>query len=195
MTVQDIINLIKEQTRDTGSVTWTSTDIMQYINEGVKNTIQRAPEANSKKQDVPIVPGVDQQLPSDAVYLINIISNAAGRTIFQANVEDKDAFSPEWKKDRPAAYPIEWMKRSEPTKFLLWPPVKNNSTVLAEYSFYPADVTGVNDSILVANEFLEPVRLWALYRTFSRDSDNTPSVERAAQYLQQFEQFFAKEGA
>ena len=194
MTVQDIVDLIKEQTRDINSVTWTADDIMLYINEGVKNTIQRAPEANSKKADVPIVAGVDQTLPDDAVYLINIISNASGRTIWRTDVETKDAFSPNWKNDRAAKYPIEWMKRSEPTKFMLWPPVKSNSTVLAEYSFYPADVTATTDTVNVNNEFLEPVRSWALYRTFSRDSENTPSVERAAEYKQQFEDFFREKG-
>lgn len=191
MIVQDIINIVREQTRDITGVTWADADIMQYINEGVKNTIQRAPQANSKKEDVPVVAGVDQALPDEAVFLINIISNASGGTVYRADVQAKDTFSPNWKNDRAKTYPIEWMTRSEPTKFMLWPPLKADSTVLAEYSFYPLDVSDPADLISVTNEYLEPVRLWALYRTFSRDAEDTPSVQRAEVYKQQFEQFFA----
>jgi len=195
MIVQDILDIIEEQTRDLDNVTWTLDDVVGYINEGVKNIIQRAPQANSKKEMITAVAGIEQSIPNDGVAIINIIATAddddrVGSIIHRVDVEQKDSYSPAWRNDRARSIAIEWMKRSSPTKFLLWPPLSDDTQVYAEYSYYPADLTGAGDLIIIANEYNEPVRLWALYRTFSRDSQDTPSVKRAADYKLEFEAFF-----
>jgi len=196
MLVQDVINIVQEQTRD-DSVTWTDSDIIQYVNEGVKNTIQRAPQSNSKKELTACVSGIDQILPDNAVSIINVIANDVttqgklGTIIHEADVQMKDAYSPNWRQSKPKAVVIEWMKRSEPTQFLVWPPLDSDRNLLVEYSFYPDDVTLAADTIVISNEFIEAVRNWCLYRTYSRDSEDTPSVQRAEVYKQQFEAMFA----
>ena len=196
MLVQDVINIVQEQTRD-DSVTWTDSDIIQYVNEGVKNTIQRAPQSNSKKELTACVPAIDQILPDNAVSIINVIANDVttqgklGTIIHEADVQMKDAYSPNWRQSKPKAVVIEWMKRSEPTQFLVWPPLDSDRNLLVEYSFYPDDVTLAADTIVISNEFIEAVRNWCLYRTYSRDSEDTPSVQRAEVYKQQFEAMFA----
>lgn len=195
MIVQDIFDIIQEQTRD-DNTTWSETDVYGYINEAVKNTIQRAPEANSKKELIDTVVGVEQALPTDAVEIINVISNAPdangvmGDIINETDVQLKDVYNPAWRRSRATAKVLEWMKRSEPTKYLVWPPMAATAKLYIEYSFYPAAVTALIDVISVSNEFSEPVRTWALYRTFSRDSQDTPSVQRAAGYRAEFEAFF-----
>lgn len=195
MIAQDIFDIIQEQTRDEG-VTWTESDVYGYINEAVKNIIQRSPEANSKKELIDSAIGIEQVLPDDAVQIINVISNAPdangvfGDIINEADVVLKDAYSPAWRSSKATGKVLEWMKRSEPTKFLVWPPMAAISKLYIEYSFYPANVIALTDIIGVTNEFNEPVRTWCLYRTFSRDSDSTPSVERAQGYRGEFEAFF-----
>ena len=37
MIVQDVLDIVAEQTRDQDNITWTVSDVVQYINEGVKN--------------------------------------------------------------------------------------------------------------------------------------------------------------
>lgn len=195
MLVSDIINIIQEQTRD-DNVTWTDSDVMQYINEAVKNTIQRAPQANSKEELVDCVVGIDQTLPEDAVSIINVIANdsntqgKAGEIIHRADVQTKDAYTPQWRRTRSSAVVVEWMKRSSPTHFLVWPPLDSGRKLLVEYSFYPPDVNNTIDNIIITNEYQEPIRAWCLYRTYSRDSEDTPNVQRAEIYKQQYEQFF-----
>jgi len=194
MVVQDILDIIQEQTRD-DLTTWTVEDVLGYINEGVKNTIQRAPQANSKKEMITAAAGIEQTLPNDGVEIINIIANAnvsgkLGDIIHRVDVQEKDAYNPSWRNDRARSIAIEWMKRSSPTQFLLWPPLSKATQVYAEFSYYPADVTGVGDTIVIANEYNEPVRTWALYRTFGRDSQDTPSVARSTGYRKEFEAFF-----
>lgn len=195
MVVQEVIDLIQEQTRD-DHTTWTDSDIYGYINEGVKNTIQRAPQANSVKELVDTIVGVQQSLPDNAVSIINVISNAPdsngvpGDVIQSTDIQLKDAYNPGWRSSKATRKVIEWMKRSSPTVYLVWPPMAVAAKLLIEYSVYPVDVTGVTDPISVTNEYNEPVRLWSLYRTFSRDSEDTPSMQRAAGYKTEFEAFF-----
>lgn len=195
MVVQEVYDIIQEQCRDEG-ITWTDTDIYGYINEAVKNTIQRAPESNSKKELIDTVVGTDQVLPADAVAIINVISNAPdangviGDIINETDVQLKDAYNPAWRRSRATAKVLEWMKRSEPTKYLVWPPMAVVAKLYIEYSFYPADVIALGDTISITNEFNEPIRTWSLYRTFSRDSEDTPSMKRAAGYRAEFEAFF-----
>ena len=197
MIVGDIIAIIKEQTRDTDADTWTAADVYQYVNEAVKNTIQRAPQANSTKAHITTSEGVEQELPAGAVELINVIANSDGTdvlaSVHKVDVVDKDAYSPNWRQTTADNTTIEWMKRSEPTKFLVWPPIDDAGKLYIEYSFYPTDVTGSSDTIGVSNDYLEPVRTWCLYRTFSRDSEDTPSMKRAEGYRVEFEAFFATE--
>ena len=193
MLVSEIINIIQEQTRDTDGVTWTDGDIVGYVNEAVKSTIQRVPQSSSKKELVNCVSGVDQVLPADAVVIINVVANdlttlgKLGSIIHQTDVIAKDAYSPNWRSTKPSAVVIEWMKRSEPTQFIIWPPLDSNRKLLVEYSFYPADAVSASSTVNIHNDYLEEIRTWCLYRTFARDSENTPSVERAAMYKQQYE--------
>ena len=195
MVVQEVYDIIQENTRDEG-VTWTESDVYGYINEAVKNTIQRAPQANSKKELVDTIIGTDQSLPDNAVEIINVISNGPdangviGDIINLTDVELKDAYSPAWRRSRATSKVFEWMKRSEPTKYLVWPPMAAAAKLYVEYSFYPADVTALADTISITNDFNEPIRAWSLYRTFSRDSESTPSVKRAEGYRREFEAFF-----
>lgn len=195
MTVQEILDLIAEQTRDTDNVTWTESDALQYTNEAVKRTIQRAPQANSKKALVDCVAGNDQTLPDDAVELINIIHNdavsgRAGASIHKTDVVDKDAYSPDWRRTRANSVAIEWMKRSMPAQFMLWPPLDTTRKIMAEYSFYPPNVVALDDDVIVHNDYIEPITNWVLYRTYGRDSEDTPSVKRSIEYKKQFEAFF-----
>lgn len=195
MNVQDLLDLVAEQTRDTDNVTWTAADIIKYANEAVTNTIQRAPQASSKKQLVDCVEGIDQALPAEAVELINIIHNNAvgtrqGASIHKTDVQEKDAYSPDWRRTRANSVVIEWMKRSMPTQFMVWPPLDASRKLMAEYSYFPAVLTTTTDTVLVHNDYLEPIRLWVLYRTYGRDSEDTPSVVRSASYKKQYEQFF-----
>ncbi len=194
MVIQDIVNIQQEQTRD-DLTTWTEADIIQYVNEAVKNIIQRAPQANSKKEFITGAIGVEQELPADAVSIINVIANATvsnklGDVIHEVDVTMKDTYNPAWRSSRAKTKVVEWMKRSEPTKFLVWPPLASEEQLYVEYSYYPADLTDVANTVVISNEYLEPVRLWCLYRTYGRDSEDTPSVQRAESYRQQFEQFF-----
>lgn len=196
MTVQDLLDLIAEQTRDIDNVTWTEGDVIKYTNEAVKNTIQRAPQSSSKKQLVDCIAGVDQKLPTEAVELINILHNdavsgRAGLTIHETDIVMKDAYSPDWRRTRDNSVVVEWMKRSMPTEFSVWPPLDASRKLMAEYSYFPDDVTAVGNNVLIHNDYLEPIRLWVMYRTYGRDSEDTPSVARSASYKKQYEQFFA----
>lgn len=194
MIVQDLIDLVAEQTRDTDNITWTPADIIKYTNEAVKNTIQRKPQANSKKTLVNCAAGIDQVLPDDSVELINVLHNdevngRAGASIHKVDVLMKDAYSPDWRRDRSNAVVIEWMKRSMPTQFMVWPPLDAIRKLMCEYSFYPPDLTLVSDTVVTHNDYIEAISLWVLYRTYGRDSEDTPSVKRSALYKQEYEAF------
>ncbi len=196
MIVQELLDLIAEQTRDTDNVTWTEPDALKYVNEAVKRTIQRAPQANSKKVLVDCVAGIDQALPSDAVQLITIVSNSetggrAGLSIHRVDPQLKDSFAPDWRRTRANAVVIEWMTRSMPTEFMVYPPLDTNRQLVAEYSFYPPELTALTDTVVIHNDYIEPVSNWVLYRTYGRDSEDTPSIARSAMYKEQFETFFA----
>lgn len=186
MTVQDIIDMVVETTRDIDKVSWTDADIIEYVNEAVKVIVQVRPEASSKKDNISSVAGVSQTLPSDAVSLINVLANSDGTVINEVDVTMKDAFSPGWRNTTAAAIVKEFFRRSAPTEFEVWPPLNGIVNLLVEYSYYPADVTAVGDIIGIHNSFQTQLRNYCLYKTFARDSENTPSVHRAAIYLKEF---------
>lgn len=196
MIVQDLIDLVAEQTRDTDNVTWTLSDILIHINNAMHNIIQRAPQANSVIQLVDCVTGSDQTLPNDAISIINVISNdvdASGRQgniIHEVDVISKDAYSPGWRQSRPSTVVQEWMKRSSPIKYHVWPPLADVRKLRVEYSKEATEVIDATSVIGIANEYIEAVRLFVMYMVYSRDSEDTPSINRAALYKQQFEQFF-----
>jgi len=184
MIVQDIINTISEQTRDVDNITWTESDIFGYINEAYKIIIQAKPEASVKKENVSCVIGILQSLPDDSVSLINVLHNDDGTVINEVDVTQKDAFSPGWRNATPGTIVKEFFRRAEPTDFEVWPPLSEVKDIMVEYSFIPVDVTAVGDTIAIHNSVNDQFINYCLYKTFARDSEDTPSVKRAALYLQ-----------
>ena len=194
MLVSEISSYISENTRDINLVTWTDVDIRDYINEAIEAIVIRAPQASSKKELVACVAGVEQVLANEAVEIINVISNdSLGPIIHQTDVIQKDAFVPNWKQATPSAIVKEWMKRSEPTSFLVSPPLDAARNLLVEFSFFPVDVVAPTDVIPIQNQYLQALRYFCMYKVFSRDSESTPTNQTSELFFQKYEKEFITE--
>jgi len=222
MIVTNINTYISENTRDLALVTWEPEDILGYINEGIEDIIKRAPQANSRKELVICEPGIDQALGGDtfkivnvvsngenvvvngdnvvtsgagddAVEIINVISNETGEIIHQTDVIQKDAYVPNWKQATPAIIVKEWMKRSEPTMFMVFPPLADVRNLLVEYSFFPTPVTVAEDTIVLQNQYLQALRYFCMYKVYSRDSESTPTNQTSELFFQKYEKEFITE--
>ena len=194
MLVSEINSYISENTRDLSLITWTDVDIRDYIDEAIEAIVIRAPQASSKKELIDCVAGVDQTLGVEAVEIINVISNGlSGDIIHQTDVIQKDAFVPGWKQVTPSSIVREWMKRSEPTAFLVSPPLDSTQPLLIEFSFIPAKVTDSADVIPIQNGYLQALRYFCMYKVYSRDSESTPTNQTSELFFQKYEKEFITE--
>lgn len=75
-TVQDVVNRVRRQLSDEDGTRWSDSELLAYVNDGLRQTVVLKPEANlvellfTPADDAPL-----QKLPANAVKLVKVSSN------------------------------------------------------------------------------------------------------------------------
>lgn len=179
ITTASIIAKAGKLLQDTTGVRWDSTELLGWLNSGQREMLIYKPNANVKAQAVKLAAGTRQELPSDAVQLIDVTRNMGtdgvtpGRAIRQTERETLDATRPTWHSDTPSAVVKHFIfNQLDPKAFYSYPPQPATGQGYVEmvYGAVPVDATA-NGAITV-DDIYETILLdYMLYRAFSKDSE------------------------
>lgn len=166
-----------------GGITWTTAELLAWLNEATAEIVRIAPHANTKSIDHTLQVGSWQRLPDDGVQLIDIACNApAGRSIRIIDQLIMDTECPDWRQRPTTSVTQRYMfDARDPRSFSVFPPSAGNAVRLI-YAAVPSLVTAENQSLPLPAIYAAPVTNYICYRAWMKLVDNPASLRRAEGY-------------
>lgn len=195
MKVSAVQALVSEVLQDVSMVTWTSAQLIAWLNDAQRTIALVRPEVSTVTAAVKLAAGTRQSIPAAGIKLLDVTRNmgSAGTTPRKAirlvDRAAKDAASPDWHREHASPSVREYaVDRRTERDFWVSPPVTSYSDVYVEitYTVAPTAVTLTTDDISVDEIYSPAMVEWMLYRAFSRDSESTPNAARAAAHMERF---------
>ncbi len=180
--------------QDTTAVRWPTPELLKWLNLGQQEIVLRAPDANAITEEVRLVAGTKQVIPSNGIRLIDVMRNVAHagldsteRAIRKTQRRFMDAQNPDWYSDTPNAVVVHYMfDPRNPKTYYVYPPQPTASRyVEIVYSAPPADV-GSSSPINIDDVYAGALLDYIMYRAYSKDSDYTENANLMNHYYKAF---------
>lgn len=193
VTAQAIIDKASTQLTDVSGVRWTRTELLRWLNDGMRQIVVVNPNTSNTVTSVKLVAGTRQSIPSDGWLLLSINRNMGidgttpGRAIRIVSRELMDGFSPDWHSATPSATTKNYLyDLQDQTAFFVYPPSTGTNYVELNYSKQPADLTDESQVIPIFDVYQSALVDYMLYRACSKDAEYAPGLELAKGYLTTF---------
>jgi hypothetical protein len=173
ITVDTILDSASITLLDVARQTWSHSDLVGYLNEGIRATAFVKPDMYTVQAFCPLVAGIAQQLPDGGVALIDITDNAStGRAITQTDLallQEENRFWPaatrETIVENYAADP------RTPYRFYVFPPNDGAGSVRITYGAVPAALTGSSGELLPVLDFYQSaLTCFVLAKAYAKNS-------------------------
>lgn len=191
LTAKSIIHRATDILQDKTSIRWLAGELVRWLNDGQREVAAYRPDAFRAFTPITLVAGARQTLPSGAVKLIDVPSNAGvDRTVVrQVPRRALDEQQPGWRNLPEVAVVKHFVYDvRDPLAFEVYPPARTGATVNALYAVYPTDIaepapgadwTGVVGDISTQDIFGNALLDYVLYRAYLKDSDYAGNIGRS----------------
>ena len=189
----EIIARANETAQDETAVIWESSQALAWLNDGQRALASVRPDASILNHSVILQPGTKQSITG--LRLMAVVRNMGvdgatpGDAIRLVERGAKDESDISWHTETASAVVKEWIFDARtPREYYVSPPVVATPVVQVEVSeaVVPAAVSDVADPITLEDIYSPHLIEWILYRFFSRDSEETPNIQRAISHFSAF---------
>lgn len=182
---------------DVANESWDQAELLHWLNDGLRAIALLKPGAITERKKWQLAPGKSRQyLPDGSLQLLGPLynmgadGNTVGRVIVLGNRETKDRFDPGWRAATPAAVIKEYFYdvSREPKVIDIWPPAHALTSVYVEgtLAVAPATIDGAREYLPCDDTYVPALIEWVVYRTLSKDDEQTPLFARAARAASMF---------
>ena len=192
----DIIHAASVALQDDGT-RWPAAELVRYLNDGQRQLAALRPAEVAATTTFTPVAGGRQELPVDAMTLLEVRCNSEGRkaALTQVDRHMLEAVEPHWASLTPTVSPAHYMYSPlEPRVFYLYRPVSVDARIELTYARYPADVAtpagttaaDVTGETAVEAKWGNALRDYVLYRAYAKDAEYAGNAQLAAGYFAAF---------
>ena len=190
MTPQDILTSARYILNDTDATSprQSDTELLGYVNDGVKAACVLRPDLFSTTGDITCTVGKCEQAVAfaDAVALLEVLCIHDGAALVPFDIAAMDAFNPNWRTDTAAAA-TQWSKhQSDPLRFFVYPKAPATAQILdVRYVAVPTEYT-IDQAITDLPAVYQPALVdFVVYRAESKDNEHVLS-QRATNHQAAF---------
>jgi len=168
---------------DVSRVTWTEAELLGYLNEALRSTANVKPDLIPVEQAIPLVAGMEQELPEGGIALINITRNALGteRVVTEVDQQLLAEVSRFWPAGtRETMVEHFTVHPTAPRKFNVFPPNDGTGEVMALYGIEPPTLTAAADILPVLDTYQHALTQFVLSRAYAKNTKRQDLVKEAA---------------
>lgn len=190
--VNAIIRRVGNLLNDEDHTRWPVTELFDWINDAATQAIVKLPTVRSVTQDITLVDGALQTLPSDrAMTLLDITRNKSadgtiGSAIRIADRQQLDDYDSDWYLGT-RSQKIEHYTFDErtPRNFYVYPPAQSGTIVEAVFTERPVDVAATGQVVDISEQYLSAIVNYICFRALSKEAEvGIPPM--AVNYYQSF---------
>jgi len=173
--------------QDSAMDRWQEDELLDWASDGQREYVRLRPDACVRNIDFGLAVGAQQQLPADAVSLIEIVRNKNGNPVRQMarralDSQIRDWTSPSRAKPVVAHY---CYTATNPKVFQVYPPSPGGNVVELAYHAIPPDVALTG--LLAVDDSAVPALLdYLMFRALSKDAEFAAENPGAAMHYQAF---------
>lgn len=190
MTGKDIESRVRILLNDADMVRWPVAELIMWINDACHHIVGLRPDACVKRADLELVEGSRQSIANltpKPIRLLKVTHNAPhGRAVRIVDREQLDTTIPDWHSETASTTIRNYtFDNREPLTFFVFPPAGEGAKLSVMYSSLPVTITEGNmntEHVSLDDSFIDVIVNYVLYRAYSKDSETTGNVERAAAY-------------
>jgi hypothetical protein len=193
VTAKTIIDKATIQLIDLANIRWTRSELLQWLNDGMRQIVLIQPSASSTTSVIQLQAGTRQYIPDDGWLLLAIYRNMGtngstpGRAIRIISREILDSFNPDWNTDTAKAEVRNYIyTNQDQLAFYVYPPNIGTQKIEINYSAQPADLTAETQVIPIFDVFQSALVDYILYRACSKDAEYAPGLQLAQGYMATF---------
>lgn len=188
MTPQQVITEVRRLIQDTATpYRYSDTDLLGFVNLTLRRMAMLRPDLFIVYGDIPTQANqAMQQLPEDAIRLVEIFSVKGGNVVHETVREMLDASHPGWQSET-AGTPTNYIRHvRNPNRFFLSPPPASGVVLKGEYVQSPPSYKITQTIELLPDTYLPVVVDGTVYLAESVDNEHANSG-RATAHMQMFE--------
>lgn len=157
---------------DQDGISYPRPTLLGWLNEALRATAFVKPDMYVKDTDVALVAGITQELPADAVALINIPQNSGtGRVITQVPAKLLDECNRFWPSaTRQAAVEHYTSDPRNALRFRIYPPNDGTGSVEMVYGAVPPTIATEDDDIPVKDSYQTALTDFVLGKAYAENS-------------------------
>ena len=201
LTGTNLLSRIEDILQDTTSVRWPEAELLRYINDAQREIVNYRPEASAKTDNVQLVTGTKQALPTEGLRLIKVtrnMSDASGgasgkRAVRIVNVDILNTQEPDWNDPTVSGDAAHGtvvkhyiFDEDDPKNFYVYPGVAGNAYVEIVYSKAPTDLSSGSSNLDIDDIYGNAVIDYALFRAYQKDSEYAGNAQRSQTHYQLF---------
>jgi hypothetical protein len=189
-----IFSRVSEALQDANGVTWTTDQLISWMNEAQSIICDLAPTSTSTTISVLLSAGTKQTTPEDSRRLIKVVRNMGadgdtpGRAVSKVHGATLDQNDPNWHgataSTEVKGYVFDF--NDDPLTYYVTPPSDGTNYLEIVYSAEPTSITSEDDPISVPDRYSAYLFEWLMYKCLSRDSVDTPNYQRGQAHKQTF---------
>jgi hypothetical protein len=180
---------------DAGTVRWTGTEILGWINSGQREIVVYKPSASASAKNLALVAGTRQAIAGSDTALLSVVRNmgtgaTSGKAITLIDRAVLDAAYPGWHQMANANAVVRHYMVDERNQdvFYVEPPQPVGTDKYVEIVAVtpPTDLAALSSNIALDDVYETVLIDYVLYRAFSKDTTSPANLERAAKHEQAF---------
>ena len=171
ITAESILNRVDTSLFDETRARWTETELLEYLSDAQRMTVQLVPEAFPKNMTVPLVSGSKQGIPGDGFQLLDVIRNIPGQAIRRVGRSVLDRTDPEWHAALPGSVGVRnWTYDTADRYHFYVYPQQTSGSIEIIYSAAPGEISSVGDTIDVDDIYEPNLYHFMMYRALIKDA-------------------------
>jgi hypothetical protein len=182
--------ILQEVTAD--GTRWKNAEIMGWLNEFYRATVQLRPDAFSVNESMALITGTKQTIPVSGLRLLDVIRNGTGMAVMVTTRRALDSARRGWHSDTPSVEVEQFtFDELDPTHFYVYPPALSGAEIDILYSATPDSHdtnTGLTDNFRLSDAYAPVAADYLLYRAFSKDAETPANLQRAQMHYQNYMQ-------
>lgn len=185
--VADIIDSVQTLLLDEDGVRWPVGELVEWLNEAVRETIRYVPDAGIITDDLTLVTGSRQTLPTDGLRLVDVICNTTGgEAIRLMDRAVLDVYRPEWRTETGTLVEGFTFDAADPKKFEVFPGLDPLADITIVYQAIPAEVD-IDGNLPIDDIYQASTANYIMARAYLKDSeDSSADIQRAQAFYASF---------